>query len=71
MTELDLEFFRRCYPLTNEERRGLEKQFDEEEEKLRDIIASRTAAQKKQISQAINTLFMDELIAEFGFTRKN
>ncbi len=71
MTELDLEFFRRCHPLSDEERTQLEKEFDEEEAALRDKVASRTEQQRKQISEAINILFMDNLIAEFGFTRKN
>lgn len=63
--ELDLEFIQKHYPITDEQRRELEKQFDKEEEGLRDIVASRTMEQKQRIAEAINILFMDDMMAEF------
>lgn len=69
MPELDYELFRQCNPLTDEERKKLEEEFDREEEEIRDKLASRTDEEKQRVADFVFSLFGD-IIDKYGFARK-
>lgn len=58
MPELNKALFDEYNPRSPEEQRKLEKEFDADEEAVWDTLASRTDKQKKQISEAIHSLFL-------------
>lgn len=71
MPELDLDFFRQCNPMTDEERKKAESDFDKEEEEIRNKLSTRTTEQRDKTANLILKSFLETAMEERGLSKKH